>query len=120
MLQGKVRCATVGDLKEANKLLRFAKAAKDISLKFPKLDTTKGQLGFLALSDAAWATRVDGSSQGGYLVLLVPPEAFNDKKTDYAVLDWRSFKLNRVSRSSMNAESQAAAEAADALEYIKT
>ena len=35
------------------------------------------------------------------------------------MLDWRSFKLPRVSRSSLNAEAQSAADTADALEYAK-
>ena len=73
-------------------------------------------LGFLALSDAAWATRPDGSSQGGMMVLLIPKVASEDKAAEYAILDWRSWKLTRVARSGLNAETQAEAEAADSLE----
>ena len=38
-------------------------------------------------------------------------------KTNYAVLDWKSWKLDRVSRSSLNAETQAAATAVDVMEF---
>ena len=36
----------------------------------------------------------------------------------YVVLDWRSYKLPRISRSSLNSEAQACAGAMDALEYL--
>jgi hypothetical protein len=77
------------------------------------------ELGFLSCSDAAWATRPDGSSQGGRLVLAVHPKAFRDETVRYSILDWKSYKLQRVARSSLHAETQAAAEGADALEFCK-
>ena len=51
------------------------------------------------------------------MILAVPPTAFDEMEVDYAILDWKSWKLSRVSRSSLNAETQAAAEATDALEF---
>ena len=42
------------------------------------------------------------------------------RATTYAVLNWKSFKLNRVPRSSLNAETQDAATTADAMEFSKT
>jgi len=36
----------------------------------------------------------------------------------YIILDWRSFKLPRISRSSLNSEAQACSAAMDALEYL--
>ena len=114
----------LGEDVEANKLLRFAKQSSKIHLKFPSFAQSGVRswqdLGFLALSDAAWATRMDGESQGGYLILAVPNAAFDDQATQYSVVDWRSFKLARVARSSLSAETQGAAAAADALEYVKT
>ena len=53
-------------------------------------------------------------------MLLSPPSAFRDELFEFGVLDWRSFQLPRVARSSLNAETQAAASAADALEYATT
>ncbi len=71
------------------------------------------------MSDAAWPTGPDCSSQGGYCAILPQQTAFSDKEVEYAVLDWHSDKLARVARSRLNAEKQAAADAADALEYMK-
>ena len=124
MGQASFGTATLADLREANKTLRFAKSNKDVSMKFPNLKkegvTSWKETGMMALSDAAWATRPDGTSQGGYLVTLAPRSAFKDQIFPYAILDWKSHKLTRVSRSSLNAETQAAASAADALDFSKT
>ena len=42
---------------------------------------------------------------------------FENQTAEYAMLDWKSWKLDRVSRSSLNAETQAAATAVDVLEF---
>jgi hypothetical protein len=123
MLQGQISSAQVQNLKEANKLLRIAKATNEVTMHLPSLEVTVviwSDLGFLALSDAAWATRPSVSSQGGMMVLLTPKVASGDKAAEYSMLDWRSWKVTRVARSSLNSETQAAVEAADALEYTKT
>eukprot|EP00975_Prorocentrum_lima_P044885 9401020-Prorocentrum_lima.AAC.1 len=54
-----------------------------------------GDVGFVAMSDAAWVVREDGTSQGGFLIMLVPRRAFNNEPVHYSILDWRSFKLRR-------------------------
>ena len=89
-LAANVTKAQVSHLREANKLLRLAKMHASTPLLFPTFegegDPQWGDLGFLALSDAAWATRPDGGSQGGYLLLAVPPCAFDDRLASYALL----------------------------------
>ena len=73
---------------------------------------------FIAYSDASFATRSDLSSQGGYLLAMCHKDVANGKcEGHYNVIDWRSWKLPRVSRSTLSAESQAASEAADSLMY---
>ena len=57
---------------------------------------------------------------GGHLIVAALNAMFDDVATEYSALDWESFKLPRGSRSSLNAETQAAATAADALESVKT
>ena len=123
MLQGEFGTATRRTLLDANKALRFFKNNSQVSLSYRPL--TNGyrhdltDVGFVAATDAAWATRRDGSSQGGYLVMLVSKECFDGQTSPFMVLDWRSQKLRRVSRSSLNSEAQAAASAVDALEQVK-
>ena len=64
--------------------------------------------------DAAFAVRRDQSSQGGFLIMLVPECTFHGEE---AMVDWRSMKLPRVARSSLAAEAQAAGQACDALDF---
>lgn len=119
LLCGEVTKATVGTLRAANKALRFAKENGDVGLKC--LDMGKpNDLAMVAMSDAAWGVRADGQSQGGYLVVLTHRKALQGAECPYVVLDWRSYRLPRVSRSSLNAEAQACAGAMDAMEYLMT
>ena len=120
MAQFTVTKATIADLQSANKLLRFAKNSKDLVLRFPHFEG-KGlhDMCIAALSDAVWVTRADGTSQGGYFLLMAPKELLAGELTEYTILDWKSFKLSRVSRSSLNAETQAAVSANEAMEYCK-
>ena len=106
LLCGDVKSASVATAQEANKTLRFAKTNSDACTMFPKLGPLN-ELCMVAMSDAAWGIRKDSKSQGGYLVVLT-----------HKRVDWRSYKLPRVSRSSLNSESQACAGAMDALEYL--
>ena len=60
-MSGKIKCCTISDLLEANRLVRQAKALSNIPLKFA------GGGGFEDLrlgvfADVAWANRFDGSS----------------------------------------------------------
>ena len=64
--------------------------------------------------------RNDLSSQGGYLILLTNADVLSGQTGQYNMIDWRSWKLPRVARSSLAAESQAAGECADALPYVST
>ena len=105
----------VKSLLDANKLLKFAKENSDVGLRYRNIGEVK-DLRLVAMTDASFASRADGSSQGGYLIVLVNKKALEAEECDYHVWDWRSFKLPRVARSSLSAEAQAAGQATDALE----
>ena len=96
----------------SNKLLKFAKANADVGLSFEPMSDWRLVTAF----DASFWSRADGTSQGGYFVLLAPKGILETGEDVYHILDWRSFKLSRVARSSLAAESQAAGCAADATE----
>ena len=96
----------------SNKLLKFAKANADVGLSFEPMSDWRLVTAF----DASFCSRADGTSQGGYFVLLAP-KGILETGDVYHILDWRSFKLPRVARSSLAAESQAAGCAADATEF---
>ena len=119
LLCGEVTSATGDTAAQANKVLRFAKSNSDAALTFRDLGGDMEKLCMVAMSDAAWGVRRNNESQGGYVVFLCNQQILEDGSTqDYTILDWRSFKLPRVSRSSLNAESQACSAAMDALEYL--
>ncbi|CAE7901478.1 GIP [Symbiodinium sp. KB8] len=117
MLAGEVPKATIATILAANKALRFAKNNSDVKLQYAPLGATVEDITFVAYSDAAFACRTDLSSQGGYLICLSPKTVLDGKVCGYHLLDWRSFKLPRVARSTLAAEGQAAAEAADCLHF---
>ena len=115
-LAGQVTTATTNTLKEANKILRFAKQHSDASLQFQKLGE-RADVTFTAYCDAAFACRHDNTSQGGYLILMTHKSIKDGAAVPYCLVDWRSWKLPRVARSSLSAEAQAASETADAMMY---
>eukprot|EP00435_Cladocopium_sp_Y103_P048742 s282_g14.t1 len=117
-LCGEVSQSTVATAQQGNKLLRFAKNNSDTGLMFTRLGKLS-DLCMIALSDAAWGVRRNSESQGGYFVLLMNSKALQGHMDQpYIILDWRSFKLPRISRSSLNSEAQACSAAMDALEYL--
>ena len=118
ILCGNVSGATQSVAEAANKTLRFGKSNADIGLTFQRLGPLE-DLRLLSISDAAWGVRSDHLSQGGYFVLLTHKKALEGEPDQpYVIIDWRSFKLPRVSRSSLNAEAQSCSAAVDSLEFV--
>ena len=113
-LAGKVSKATINTIEHGNKILRMAKANSDVSLQYTNLGEID-DITFVTYADAAYANRDDLTSQGGYLLCMVNRTITAGDEGRYNLIDWRSWKLARVARSSLSAESQATAEAADAL-----
>ncbi|CAK0820802.1 unnamed protein product [Prorocentrum cordatum] len=101
---------------EANETLRFYKQNSDVGLKIKKIGQVC-DIVFVAMTDAAWGVRLGGSSQGGYVVLACHKKIFDGHESDFSVIDWKSFKLLRMARSSLHAESQAAAAGMDGWEF---
>ena len=119
LLQAHANSPTVGNIAEANKLLRFAKEiAKDYNMVIRRhCDLCYLRIG--AYTDAAWAVRPDGSSQGGLLLFISSAEELaTGAPMPLTVVQWHSKKLVRICRSSLSAEAQAAAMAADELEWF--
>ena len=102
-LQGCVEHATVSDLCDLNKLVRLQRRYFNHGLHFPPID---GEVSIVSFTDASWATRKDGSSQGGQLTLMMGKKVLQGAKTPFCVLSWSSRRLRRVARSSTSAEAQ--------------
>ena len=72
-----------------------------------------------AFFDAAFVARSDGSSQAGYVIMLLHKSLLeaNGPEGAYHILDWRSMKTPRIARSSLGTEAQSGGQACDALEH---
>ena len=103
---------------DTNCLLRFAKENADVGLQYSHLGEVS-EFCLVCFFDAAFATRSDGASQAGYVILMVNKALLqaNGPEGAYHVLDWRSLKTPRVARSSLGAEAQSGGQACDALEH---
>ena len=120
LLQAATSSPFIKDINEANKLLRYA---KETSREFKYRIRDHGPFDSLrigAYSDASWAARPDGSSQGGMLIFLCSQSELDDgKPMPLTMVNWHSKKLPRICRSSLSAESQALAATIDEMEWCK-
>eukprot|EP00959_Pyramimonas_sp_CCMP1952_P365817 7661179-Pyramimonas_sp.AAC.2 len=71
----------------------------------------------VAMTGAAWGVRRGGSSQGGCVLMACHSKVVKCEDSRFCLVDWESFKLMRLARSSLRAESQAAAAGMGALEF---
>ena len=121
LAQAKANKPTSQDMLELNKGQRFMKASADVGLTFDAIADRLGEVRIGIYWDASWATRPDGSSQGGYMIFLTTDEAIKDGyPMPLVVIDWASKKLPRVSRIALSSEAQSGATAIDAFEWVKT
>ena len=97
--------------------MRFAKSNSDVHLRFPPLGRLE-DVRLTCMFDAALGVQHDQSSQGGFAILLTNKSAYEGVEPPYRVLEWRSFKLPQIARSSLSAEAQSAATAVDGAEFV--
>ena len=83
-----------------NRLIRLAKAHATLELAFPSsLSFEKARFG--VFSDAAWANRGDGSSQGGRVLNVADKDFWQGTAGPFALVGRRSGKCQRMCRSSL-------------------
>ena len=121
---GCLKDGTVQDLLDLNKTLRFGKSVGDTTTKFlaKRAAASRGleRLTLVASSDAAFGVRRDHASQGGIIILACDKSVLDGAKVPASTVSWRSFKLQRVCRSSLAAECQATTTTLDELIMVKT
>lgn len=100
-----IKNATVKDLVKANKVVRKTKSER-VSIKFPPLDLATCTI--VVYSDASYGNLPDGSSQGGYIIML------KDRRGLCIPLSWSSTKIKRITRSTLASECMALQEGVDA------
>eukprot|EP00435_Cladocopium_sp_Y103_P034778 s202_g9.t1 len=97
--------------------LRALKLNSDVKLQYEWLGDV-ADLRLVCQFGAAFGVRRDSSSQAGRITMLIHKDAFSGRECPYHVLDWKSSKLPRVTRSSLGAEAQSAGQAADSVEFV--
>lgn len=104
---------------ELNKLARTVKATVNVHLNYVKLAKEYHGLRILVATDANWARGANKMSQGGWLIWLAEDRDSNVSPCRAHVLSWRSWKLERVAGSTLNAEAQACERAAARALYFQ-
>ena len=115
-LQGCVEQGRVADLVAANKLVRLQRRLSEKGLVY---QTDLVDPVIVTFTDASWATRRDGSSQGGQITLMMERKAVTGGHGRFSVLSWTSRRLKRVARSSTSAEAQMFGNGVDTHEFLK-
>ena len=108
-LSANVTTATVADIKEANKLIKYIKETPS-QLKFPSLDSSSVRT--IGFTDASFNNHDDGGSQGGHIIFLT------DMHHNSCPIAWRSNRVRRVARSTLAAETLAFADGMDTAQYV--
>jgi hypothetical protein len=114
-LQQRQVIGTVGDLLEANVLVRKAKEEK-FRLVIPALPLDN--LLICAVSDASHATMRNRGSQAGHM-LVFADRSIREKPSKAALVSWSSHRFRRVVRSTLAAETMGLATAVEHAEFAR-
>ena len=120
IIAGEIPGGTGEVMQSLNKALRFAKENAKHGLQFHSVAKKVEDVALLCFCDAAFGVRRDLSSQGGFIIVMTDKRVLHGEKCPFTPLAWKSFKLPRVCRSSLGAESQAMAGALEELLMVKT
>ena len=116
-LQGVQDKGLVSHVHLYNKGIREMKEHK-VCLRFPSTVPVEDWR-LICISDAGWATRENGDSQGGYLLLLAESKMLKRERARCWLVDWSSKKMKRMVRSSVAAETLAGQNGLDATELFQ-
>ena len=94
------------EVNRVNKLIRDVKFSKMHALTF-HVDSTIDKCKLILYTDASLGNNLDGSTQGGVLLLL------QDNKRNHNILFWQSRKLKRVVHGTLSSETIALVEGLD-------
>lgn len=114
-VQSKVAHGTVGLIKDVNQLVKLTHetAGDGVRIFYHKEHV------FFIWHDATWASRPDGSSEGGWILCVAGRSADLGHISNFSVLDWGAKKLRRVCRSSLASELQQASGSDGELHYAR-
>ncbi|OLP82986.1 Guanylate kinase [Symbiodinium microadriaticum] len=105
----------VSDLLEINAVLRYVRATQDSVVRIHPVNLTN--LLFICYGDSGWGNAYGGKSQGG-LVVVATDEAVYTEPRPGSILEWKSYRHQRVLRSTLAAEACALDRAQDYGNYL--
>ena len=108
-LSTSLKPATVKNILDANKGVKKLKS-DSLVLKFYSINEENVKI--FVYSDSSFGNLLDGSSQGGYTILLA------DDKGHFLTLTWQSKKIRRIVRSTIAAETLALMDGADSALFL--
>lgn len=106
---------TYGDLQEANVVLKYVKATADSFAMIRAIPADA--LILVTYGDSAFANAPNGESQGGFVVTAATDAASNGE-TEASFLDWKSYRRQRVLRSTLAAEAASLDKAEDYANFL--
>eukprot|EP00439_Symbiodinium_sp_Y106_P009755 s1063_g1.t1 len=117
LLQKPPNQLTIADLAEVNGVLRYVRATSDAYYKLIPIDFDDMLL--IAYGDSAWANAPGGKSQGGLLVAATSKKVLQVPQRA-SLLEWKSYRHQRVLRSTLAAEAASLDKAEDYGNFIAT
>ena len=110
LLQKPPKELKVADLKEVNKVLKYVRATADAYYKVTPIKVEN--LIFLAYGDSGFANAPNNKSQGGYVILATDKAVLSEERPA-SLLEWKSYRHQRVLRSTLAAEAASLDKAQD-------
>ena len=105
----------VSDLLEINAVLRYVRATQDSFVRLHPVNLTN--LLFICYGDSGWGNAYGGKSQGGLLVVATDDSVYTEPRPG-SILEWKSYRHQRVLRSTLAAEACALDRAQDYGNYL--
>eukprot|EP00913_Durusdinium_trenchii_P020988 g19722.t1 len=105
----------VSDLQEVNKVIKYARATSNAFFKVTPLKLE--ELLFITYGDSGWANAPKCKSQGGY-VIVATNKGVLEEEQPASLLDWKSFRHQRILRSTLAAEAASLDRAHDTGQFI--
>lgn len=110
LLQKKHSDLKVSDLIEINRVLRYVKATSTAFVKVNSIPLDDAV--FVAYGDSGFANAPNNKSQGGYVITLTSKQALAGS-SKASLLDWKSYRHQRMLRSTLAAEASSLDRAQD-------
>ena len=116
-LQGRINCATIQDLLDANKTLHEAKMYSDTCIKYQPIPLES--LRFVAFSDASFASEKNRSSHQGMIIVAADECIGKNQTSPINPIVWASRKIQKVTVSTLSSEAMAMAGTVDTLAWVR-